>query len=78
MRWTKQIVQVGFHLLDAEFMAFKLMFGEGSLIWLGHRVNSVRPSLCSRSISTGNSGSPTAGGFLYKGESKQGVSVHPK
>lgn len=79
MRWTKQIVQIGFHLSDAELVAFKLMFGAVSLVWLGYRVNQVRPSLRSCTVSTGMVFPllPDAG-FLYEGGSKQAVSVHPK
>lgn len=72
-------MQIALHLPDAEFMAFKLMFGAVSLVWLGYKVNPVRPSLRSPSISTGMIFPllPTAG-FLYKSESKEGVSVHLK
>lgn len=77
MRWAKQIVQEGFHRPDAEFVAFKAMFGEGSLVMLRHKVNSMRPSWCSHGISTEKE-FPSSSGFLCKSESKQSVSVHPQ
>lgn len=66
MRWAKQIVQEGFRRPDAEFVAFKAMFGEGSLVMLRHRVNSVRPSWCSHGISTEKQSSPPPLDFCVK------------